>query len=289
VTIPFSLFYLYLTPTTTTTHHFERKYQGGQRTLSLQTGNASRACQEKSTLHFAAEVLRSIRKETLNNAALLPPRKRFIMVPKADSHSTSTGSSPTKSKKASQTPLAETCPSFRRGHLPNDDDVERLRYLTRPHVESFNYFLETGLAKGIKALEPAELDLVDPKRIREEQLQGSKSAAAIDWDDVSTIQWWVEDVKVAKPTQSDRGRVNQRLLPHESRERSLMYSAEMMGKFCYQLVQRRNGVAIKGTVHKIPKSFGKLPIMVGSKACHLEGLSSKELVQLKEEVCCDVN
>lgn len=206
------------------------------------------------------------------------------MVPKADSHSTSPGSSPTKAKKPSKTPLAETCPSFRRGNLPDNADVEQLRYLTRPHVESFNYFLETGLAKGIKALEPAELDLVDPKRIREEQLQERRSNA-IDWDEVSTIQWWVEDVKVAKPTQSDRGRVNQRLLPHESRERSLMYSGEMMGKFCYQTVQRRNGVAIKGSVQKISKSFGKLPIMVGSRACHLEGLSSKELVQLKEEVC----
>ena len=186
---------------------------------------------------------------------------------------------------SSKTPTAETCPSFRRGHLPNNDDVGKLRYLTRPHVESFNYFLETGLAKGIKDLEPAELDLVDPKRIREEQLQEPRTKSnAIDWDEVSTIQWWVEDVKVSKPSQSDRGRVNQRLLPHESRERSLMYSGEMMGKFCYQTVQRRNGVAIKGTVHKIPKSFGKLPIMVGSKACHLEGLSSKELVQLKEEV-----
>ena len=208
------------------------------------------------------------------------------MVPKADSHSTSRKSSSSLSRAAkasSKIPLAETCPSFRRGHLPKDGDVEKLRYLTRPHVESFNYFLESGLAQGIKDLEPAELDLVDPKRIREEQ-QGGSTNNKIDWDEVSTIQWWVEDVKVAKPTQSDKGRANQRLLPHESRERSLMYSGEMMGKFCYQTIQRRNGVAIKGTAHKIPKSFGKLPIMVGSKACHLEGLSSKELVQHKEEV-----
>ncbi|KAL3895768.1 MAG: hypothetical protein SGARI_007351 [Bacillariaceae sp.] len=204
------------------------------------------------------------------------------MVPKADSHSTSRGSSsssPSKSKTSSKTPLAETCPSFRRGHLPKNDDVEKLRYLTRPHVESFNYFLETGLSQGIQALEPAELDLVDPKRIREEQQQERRTAdaAKIDWTEVSTLQWWVEDVKVSKPRQSDKSRVNQTLLPHESRERSLMYSGEMTGKFCYQTIQRRNGVAVKGTVHKIVKSFGKLPIMVGSKSCHLERLSSKEL------------
>lgn len=216
------------------------------------------------------------------------------MVPKADdsqtaatpknSSSTSSSSSKhTRSNKKDKTThgggVAETCPSFRRGHLPNDKDVEKLRYLTRPHVESFNYFLETGLNKGIKNLEPAELDLIDPKIIRDEQKR-----KVIDWDEVTTIRYWVEDIKVHKPTNTDVKRRDQRLLPHESRERSLTYAGEITGKFCYQIVQRRNGVTIKGTPNRIPKSFGKLPIMVGSKACHLQDMTSKQLAAVKEEV-----
>jgi hypothetical protein len=177
--------------------------------------------------------------------------------------------------------VAESCPSFGRGHLPNDEDVEKFRYLTQPHVESFNYLLEFGLSKGIKDLEVAEIDIIDPKTLREEHLHKS-----IDWDEVSTIRFWVEDVKIQKPTQSDRERSHQQrlLLPHECRERSMTYAGEIIGKFCYQTVQRRNGVAMKGTPHRISKTFGKLPIMVGSKACHLEGMTSKQLSDKKEEV-----
>jgi DNA-directed RNA polymerase I subunit RPA2 len=179
--------------------------------------------------------------------------------------------------------IAESCPSFSRGTLPIDEDVEKYRYLTRPHVESFNYFLEAGLAKGIKDLEPAEIDVIDPKTLREEHLRKT-----IDWDEVSTIRFWVEDVKIHKPTQADRGRSNQRLLPHECRERSLTYAGEITGKFCYQIVQRRNGVDMKGTPNRLPKTFGKLPIMVGTKACYLEGMTSKQLSEINEEVCTKV-
>jgi hypothetical protein len=35
----------------------------------------------------------------------------------------------------------------------------------------------------------------------------------------------------------------------------------------------------------MPKTFGVVPVMVGSNACHLEGMTPKQLVALKEEVC----
>jgi len=173
--------------------------------------------------------------------------------------------------------VAETCPSFRRGHLPAIEDVERLRDLTRPHVDSFDYFLEYGLSKGIKDIEPAELDLVDLNKVREQGLQ------SVDWSEVSTVHFWVEDVKVGKPVKSGSGRSN-RLLPRECRERRLMYSGEISGMFCFKVTQRRNGVKIDGRPVKIPKTFGKLPIMILSKLCHLKGMSPLELTKLKEEV-----
>jgi DNA-directed RNA polymerase I subunit RPA2 len=177
--------------------------------------------------------------------------------------------------KTSKKELVETCPSFRRGHLPNEEDVERLRTLTLPHVDSFNYFLEVGLPRGIKDLEPCELDLVDVQKLRDE--------GTVDWDDVSTVKFWLEDVKVAKATKSSAGRSN-KLLPRECRERKIIYSGQIFGKFCYQIVQRRNGVEIEGPPVKMAKTFGYMPIMVLTKACHLEGMGPQELVQVREEV-----
>ena len=172
--------------------------------------------------------------------------------------------------------MRQPCPSFRRGHLPDVEDVERLRTLSAPHVDSFNYFLEVGLARGISDIEPAELDLVDQQVIRDESL-------VTDWDKVSTMQFWVEDVEVHKPSKSPSGG-SQKLLPRETRERKMMYSGQIRGRFCYRIVQRRNGVEIPGPATKIEKAFGNMPIMVMSKACHLEGLMPNELVSLKEEV-----
>ena len=171
--------------------------------------------------------------------------------------------------------VVETCPSFRRGHLPISEDLHRLRSLTKPHVESFDYFLNVGLSKGIKDIEPAELDLVDTQTVREE--------GKVDLTDASTVRFWVEDVKVAKPSKSGAGRSN-KLLPRECRERKVNYTGQIFGKFCYKIVQRRNGIEINGPAVKIGKTFGHMPIMVLSKCCHLEGTSPEDLVTLREEV-----
>ena len=195
--------------------------------------------------------------------------------------SKTSSSSKTKGSHKRPGPLKETCPSFRRGHLPKEQDVERLRNLTKPHVESFNYFLDEGLAKGIQDIEPAELDLIDPKQLRDDR-------RSIDWDDIYTIKFWIENVKIGKPTKpttisGNQGKLtSNKLLPHECRERSLVYSGQISGSVCYQIIQRRNGIAMDGVTTKIPKTFGKLPIMVGSKLCHLHDLSPKQLIQLRE-------
>jgi DNA-directed RNA polymerase I subunit RPA2 len=173
--------------------------------------------------------------------------------------------------------LKETCPSFPRGHLPSEEHVERLRSLSLPHVDSFNYFLEVGLPRGIKDIEPVELDLIDIQKLRKE------GSGIVDWNEVSTVKFWMEDVKIAKAVKSAAGRSN-KLLPRECRERKIVYAGQIFGKFCYRIVQRRNGVEIEGPPVKIAKTFGNMPIMVLSKACHLEGLSPQELVKLREEV-----
>lgn len=167
-------------------------------------------------------------------------------------------------------------PSFRDGHLPAKEDVERLRTLSAPHVDSFNYFLEVGLENGIKDIEPAEFSIVDPQIQRE-------SPESISWDEMSTVKFWIENVKVSKPVKANSGKSNI-LLPRECRERGLMYSGPMTGTFCYTIIQRRNGVEIPSKPFRIAKSFGSMPIMAMSKGCHLEGTTPKELVKMKEEV-----
>ena len=68
----------------------------------------------------------------------------------------------------------------------------------------------------------------------------------------------------------------------------MMYSGQMTGDFCYEVMQRRNGMKIKGNTIRLKKSFGDMPIMVLSKACHLKGKSPLELADLREEVgLCD--
>ena len=144
-----------------------------------------------------------------------------------------------------------------------------------PHVDSFNYFLEEGLTRGIKDIEPAELDIIDVNKLKE--------GGNVELSEVSTLKFWMEDVKVARPTKSGAGRSN-KLLPRECRERKIIYAGQIFGKFCYRVIQRRNGVEIAGPPTKIAKTFGNMPIMVMSSACHLDGLMPKGLVKLREEV-----
>jgi DNA-directed RNA polymerase beta subunit len=170
--------------------------------------------------------------------------------------------------------LPETCPSFRRGHVPALEDVERLRTLSRPHVDSFNFFLDQGLKKAILDIVPSELDIVDPL------------ALDVNLDEVDTVQFWVENINVKAPIKSEatRGGFASKLTPRECRELGLMYSGQMIGDFCYRMIQRRNGVKIHGRTVKMQKNFGNMPIMVMSQVCHLEGKTPTELVKMKEEV-----
>ena len=193
-------------------------------------------------------------------------------------------SSPKSKKRGSAAAAAavavQTCPSFWAGHLPADDDVARLRELSAPHVESFNYFLQEGLKAGIEAIEPAELDLIDTKT----QLQDDGSYRNL--QDTTTVRFWMERVHVAAPTKSTpTGKLaTHRLLPRECRERGLMYAGKLTGTFCYQMVERRNGLELPQRVVRLHgKHFGELPIMVLSSACHLTGKLPQQLAALKEE------
>jgi DNA-directed RNA polymerase I subunit RPA2 len=191
--------------------------------------------------------------------------------------------------------VQQTCPSYHNSHIPTNEDVQRLRSLTLPHVESFNYFLEYGLSAGIQSIEPMELDIIDPSIVQQQQQQAITTNSLDYLEDVSTIQFWIEDVTIAKPLKSftSRGVVTnfnsdgnlRSLYPREARERGCMYSGTITGTFCYRILERRNDIIIPNNIVRISnKTFGDMPIMVLSKACHLHNTTPKQLVQLKEEV-----
>mmetsp|Transcript_1430 Transcript_1430/g.1921 ORF Transcript_1430/g.1921 Transcript_1430/m.1921 type:complete len:1240 (+) Transcript_1430:30-3749(+) len=178
-----------------------------------------------------------------------------------------------KQAKSPGPPLPETCPSFRRNHVPSVRDVTRLQNLSKPHVESFDFFLASGVDKAINDIPISELDISDPKN------------PDVNLDEVSTVHFWVENVAIKSPlkAESTRGGTGSKLTPRECRELGLMYSGLIMGDFCCQIVQRRNGIKIKGRIMKIKKHFGNMPIMVMSKACHLKGKTPAELANMREE------
>lgn len=183
----------------------------------------------------------------------------------------------------------ETGPSFRRSSLPHQEDAQRFQNLTKPHVESYNYFLQVGLDKGIRDIDPIELDLFPPALLRSVALQepGAHEQLIKAKNDVTTIQIWVENIKISKPTRnSGMGRTGgNALMPRECRERSLVYAGPITGNLCFTVVERRNGIIVNRTRKptKMVKNFGSMPIMVGSKGCHLDGLTPEQLVHAREE------
>jgi DNA-directed RNA polymerase I subunit RPA2 len=217
-----------------------------------------------------------------------------------------TKGSPTKSKRIStarsNVPIKDTCPSFRRGHLPSSQDVQRLRTLSLPHVGSFDYFLEHGLSAGVSDIVPLEIDLVQPSNSRNVTSNGvsatSTNVVTPNEREVDTLKMWLENIKIFKPAKTDynasllsssSSKIGNRLIPRECRELGLMYSGAIHGEFCYQVNHRRvdkdgNMTEIMGNVCKISKKFGDMPIMVMSKACHLHDTKPNQLVKMREEV-----
>ncbi len=210
----------------------------------------------------------------------------------------STSSTATKSSKHNKntTTFKETCPSFRRGHLPNSNDVKRLRELSLPHVGSFDYFLEKGLTAGITDIVPLEIDLVNPRKTQQAtnsvSAQTARNDLDLDSDDdhsesteqdpepasaqgniitpdrkqVDTLKMWLENIKVSKPVKTDQysstmrkstsPTSGNRLTPRECRELGLMYSGPITGEFCYQINHRT--VDEKGEMTEIEGKVCKL-------------------------------
>ncbi|KAL7517246.1 hypothetical protein ACHAWF_000116, partial [Thalassiosira exigua] len=169
--------------------------------------------------------------------------------------------------------------------------LRRLRSLSAPHVRSFDYFLDVGLVRGVSDIAPFEVDLVDLK------LPENKHVGYVEGKGADTLKFWLEDVKMGMPTKTQPsgisggggggggGAKSMKLFPRECRELGVMYSAPLSADACLQLV-RRDGYGNEvpsGAALRVRKNFGAMPVMVGSRACHLAGKSPQELIKLREE------
>ncbi|KAK9804617.1 hypothetical protein WJX73_009510 [Symbiochloris irregularis] len=131
---------------------------------------------------------------------------------------------------------------------------EAFTELVRPHVDSFDYFLQEGLQRVIEHLEPCEVwhTLTKKRQI-----------------------FWLETPHVDRPVSENKQSLDKRLLPRECREAGMSYSGLLWVHLCFK--------GEDGQIHRMRRRMGSIPIMLRSKACYLRNLSRKQLVALKEE------
>ena len=151
----------------------------------------------------------------------------------------------------------ERGPSFASGKLPRAP--EKLRSVTQPHIESFDYFLREGLHRGVEDVPQQEVFV------------GANEAPL---SEKTSIRFWIESVTLGEPSKND-GSNSRSLLPRECRERGLVYTAPMRGRFQYCI-----GDSAPRTLER---SMGSLPIMVLSSKCRLRNKTPKELMTKHRE------
>ncbi|CAL9133487.1 unnamed protein product [Musa textilis] len=131
-------------------------------------------------------------------------------------------------------------------------DFRALQELFRPHIESFDYFLDEGLEKAFLSIRPIEIS--DPHT-------GVKLRVSL------------EKPQLLPPMRD--GRLSEPLFPHECRQARISYKGEFRALVCFQYDE---GVVVRESIN-----FGHLPIMLKSKLCHLRRADPQKLVAHKEE------
>ena len=208
--------------------------------------------------------------------------------------------------------LLHTAPSTVPGAFPAES-VAELAQLVAPHVASFDYMLDEGLANAVLAL--AEHELVLPvsagaakkgaAAVRRAKAAGaaaggsgssasspssssgsgsdggsdseSDSGAAAEEERTAaqrTLRFWVSEAKVGRPMRNDDSADN-RVFPSECRERGTTYAAPLIATLNFRLGD--------GSAHTLKRSLGNIPIMVRSSRCHLRGAAPAELVRRHED------
>ena len=163
-------------------------------------------------------------------------------------------------------PKKKTAPSVSPHAIPPTNSVatRNLRHLVQPHIDSFNFFLGSGLKYAIRDI-PAVTIQSNTTLDRDES----------DSENFGTVvQIDVDNVQIGYPTRVGPC-TDARLFPSECRERGTWYAASMNVSF---------GVKINNEPKRyVSKHFPSLPLMTRTTRCHLNNLTPKELVKKHEE------
>lgn len=92
----------------------------------------------------------------------------------------------------------------------------------------------------------------------------------------SDLKIYVKSVSIGRPIRSDAETSDKRLLPRTCRNGHITYNAPLYVEFVHDNQAQKKAMSVT-------KNCGNIPIMVRSKACHLDGLSPKEMVNVGEE------
>ncbi|KAG9508453.1 DNA-directed RNA polymerase I subunit RPA2, partial [Fragariocoptes setiger] len=129
-----------------------------------------------------------------------------------------------------------------------------LQKLAKNHIDSFNYFIREGLAKGIKHLSPFEYELPDGRRISVNVSQHRLCAPAVDKECVTS---------------------STQVYPSECRMRGRTYKGRLYLEFDWCLDGK-----MMGTFNEY---VGEVPIMVKSELCNLNRLTPKQMIERYED------
>lgn len=125
---------------------------------------------------------------------------------------------------------------------------------------SFNALVDQGLGHIVSSLLPLEIPLAD---------------AQTDPKDGPSVTLSFEQLTIGMPMKpSNTDELDIRMFPSECRERGLNYAAPLTAVVCLRAGER---------VERVNRVLGHVPIMVGSKKCHLHGLRPAQLVRRKED------
>ncbi|XP_043221726.1 DNA-directed RNA polymerase I subunit RPA2-like [Amphibalanus amphitrite] len=129
-----------------------------------------------------------------------------------------------------------------------------LRALSQPHIEAYNDVVERGLTMSLASIPPVQFALPDNTKVALRVLGGRITAPRVPMSNV--------------------GATDARVFPSEARTGLRDYTGQLVAHFAVSV----NGA----TCIAMDRSLGEVPVMVGSKLCHLHGLSPAELVRRGE-------
>ncbi len=147
--------------------------------------------------------------------------------------------------------------------LKQDDEKGRIEYLRSvgaPHVQSFNFAMSRGLQLLPKFMDPVSY-CISPEG-----------------DGGGSVKIWIQSLTLNKPKihyGTGPSAESRKLYPNECLRTGSSYLGDLMCKI---------GLKVEDSTENIPlRRVGRLPVMVGSSKCNLNGMTPEQLIRQGEE------